>query len=183
VGGFDAIVLAGGTARRLGGVPKHSVVIGGRTLLDRALAAVAAANRVIVVGDDALKPLAGSATVVREDPPLSGPAAGIGAGLAEVVADRVVVLACDYPDVADAIAPLLDFADGQGNIAIDADGHRQNLLFAARTDALREAVRRQPSLTDLAVHQLIDGLELAEIAVPEHTLRDVDTWEDLDHDD
>ncbi|HUS21953.1 MAG TPA: NTP transferase domain-containing protein [Aeromicrobium sp.] len=179
---FDAIVLAGGTARRLGGTPKHAIVVDGQTLLARTLAAVAEAARVVVVGDEVLlRPLAPGGTVVREDPPLAGPAAGIGAALPHVTAKRVIVLACDHPYVADAVAPLLNAVGPDGAIAIDVDGRRQNLTFVARTDALRSAVERQPSLIDLAVHSLIEPLDLAEISVPARALMDVDAWEDLGH--
>ena len=178
---FDAIVLAGGTARRLGGAPKHAIVVDGQTLLARTLAAVSEAARVVVVGDEALRPLVPGGTVVREDPPLAGPAAGIGAALPHVTAKRVIVLACDHPYVADAVAPLLEAVGPDGAIAIDVDGRRQNLTFVARTDALRAAVERQPSLTDLAVHSLIEPLDLAEISVPARALVDVDAWEDLGH--
>ncbi|MGW4109093.1 NTP transferase domain-containing protein, partial [Streptomyces sp. NPDC004976] len=37
--GYDAVVLAGGAARRLGGADKPGVRVGGRALLDRVLAA------------------------------------------------------------------------------------------------------------------------------------------------
>ena len=178
---FDAIVLAGGTARRLGGSPKHAIVVDGRTLLARTLDAVAGALRIVVVGDDSLAPLVPGGTVVREDPPLAGPAAGIGAGLPHVTAARVIVLACDHPWVAEAVPPLLAAAGADGAIAIEAGGRRQNLTFVARTDALRAAVARQPSLVDLAVHTLIEPLELSEISVPQRALLDVDTWQDLGH--
>ena len=178
---FDAIVLAGGTAKRLGGVPKHSIVVDGQTLLDRTLAAVSDAARVVVVGDDLLRPLVGAATLVREDPPLSGPAAGIGAALPHVTARRVIVLACDQPYVAEAVPPLLDADGPDGAIAIDAEGRRQNLTFVARTDALRTAVGQQTTLVDLAVHRLIQALDLAEVDVPARALKDVDAWDDLGH--
>jgi molybdopterin-guanine dinucleotide biosynthesis protein A len=178
---FDAIVLAGGTARRLGGVPKHAIVVDGQTLLARTLAAIVNAERVVVVGGMGLKELVGGATVVREDPPLAGPAAGIGAALPHVTAGRVIVLACDHPYVAEAVQPLLEAAGPDGAIAIDADGRRQNLTFVARTDALRAAVERHPSLIDLAVHRLIEPLDLAEVGVPPRALVDVDAWEDLGH--
>jgi molybdopterin-guanine dinucleotide biosynthesis protein A len=179
--GFDAIVLAGGTARRLGGTPKHTLVVDGQTLLARTLAAVAGASSIVVVGDAELRPFVGDAALVREDPPLAGPAAGIGAALPHVTAERVIVLACDHPDVADAVEPLLAARGTDGAIAVDADGRRQNLTFVARTDALRHAVARQSTLVDLAVHRLLEPLELAEISVPAGALRDVDTWEDLGH--
>jgi len=178
---FDAIVLAGGTARRLGGTPKHAIVVDGSTLLARTLTAVAKAAHVVVVGDEGLRSLVPGGTVVREDPPLAGPAAGIGAALPHVTAKRVIVLACDHPYVADAVAPLLEAVGPDGAIAIDVDGRRQNLTFVARTDALRSAVERQVNLIDLAVHRLIEPLDLAEISVPARALMDIDAWEDLGH--
>ncbi|MCW2566643.1 MAG: molybdopterin-guanine dinucleotide biosynthesis protein MobA, partial [Mycobacterium sp.] len=53
--GYTAVVLAGGRARRLGGIAKPAVDVGGRPMLARVLAAVADAGHVIVVGP----PLAG----------------------------------------------------------------------------------------------------------------------------
>src|SRR5205823_3789838 len=47
---FDAILLTGGTARRLGGVDKAGVVIGGRPLARRVASAATDACRLIVVG-------------------------------------------------------------------------------------------------------------------------------------
>lgn len=179
---FDAIVLAGGTAERLGGAPKHAVVVDGRSLLDHTLAAVGGAGQIVLVGDPAvLEPVAGRAVVVREDPPLSGPAAGIGAGLDLVSAPTAVVLACDHPHVADAVGPLLSGVVADGSIAVDAEGRRQNLLLAVRTEALRRAVRGHHRLAGLAVHALLESLDLQEVAVPARALLDVDTWEDRDN--
>ncbi len=47
---YDAIVLAGGSGRRLGGVDKADIRVGEQTLLDRALDAVAEATKRVVVG-------------------------------------------------------------------------------------------------------------------------------------
>ena len=47
---FDAVVLAGGGARRLGGVDKMALVVDGSTLLERVLQAVRDAGRRVVVG-------------------------------------------------------------------------------------------------------------------------------------
>ncbi|GMA24023.1 hypothetical protein GCM10025864_17820 [Luteimicrobium album] len=70
---FDAVVLAGGRAQRLG-VPKPGVTLAGRTLLDHALAAARDARRTVVVGPAELA--RDGVTVVREDPPFGGRSPG-----------------------------------------------------------------------------------------------------------
>src|SRR5690606_32303891 len=75
----DALVLAGGAGRRLGGASKPEVLIGGVSLLDRVLEATARARRVVVVGPSRLaRP---GVPTVMEEPPGGGPVAGIDAGL------------------------------------------------------------------------------------------------------
>jgi molybdopterin-guanine dinucleotide biosynthesis protein A len=174
--GWTAVVLSGGRSRRLGGSPKHAVTIGGRTLLDRTLSAVAGASQVIVVGDGP----AGTATVIREDPAFAGPAAAIGAALPLVETPIVTVTACDHPFVAEAIQALLGepVDDVDGVIAIDGEGRRQNLLFTAKTFALQQAVADRESLVDVAVYDLLAVLSLRELRVSARALLDVDTWDD-----
>lgn len=77
----DAIILAGGTGERLGGVSKADLDVSGR-LLDRVLEGLSPLvdGTVVVVAPESVSVPAG---VVRtmEDPPGGGPLAGIGAGL------------------------------------------------------------------------------------------------------
>jgi molybdopterin-guanine dinucleotide biosynthesis protein A len=99
VTGYTAVVLAGGRARRLGGIAKPAVDVGGRPMLARVLAAVADAGHVIVVGPP-LAGLAGPQPVwTREDPPGAGPVAALRAAVALLPpgAGTVVVLAADLP--------------------------------------------------------------------------------------
>ena len=70
IGEFDAIVLAGGRGSRLGGIRKPELAVAGRRLVDVALAAVAAARRVVVVGDVEVPD---GVALTREDPPYGGP--------------------------------------------------------------------------------------------------------------
>jgi molybdopterin-guanine dinucleotide biosynthesis protein A len=99
---FDAIVLAGGAGRRLGGAVKPEVRIGGVALVDRALAAVRGARRVVLVAPPDL----GRPGVLRtlEDPPLGGPVAGVSAGLAALVGPAGVTGEADEPLAADTSA-------------------------------------------------------------------------------
>ncbi|MEU6735450.1 DUF6457 domain-containing protein [Streptomyces physcomitrii] len=76
---FDAVVLAGGGARRLGGADKPGLRVGGRRLLDRVLTACAAAERTVVVA--APRPTVRPVRWTREEPPGSGPVAALAAGL------------------------------------------------------------------------------------------------------
>lgn len=88
---FDAIVVAGGRGRRLGGTDKPLLHHGGATLLDHALRATAAAHRIAVVGPTELNPVisryaaeadAGQIiTLTREYPAFAGPAAAVAAGM------------------------------------------------------------------------------------------------------
>ncbi len=142
---FDAVVLAGGTAARLGGEDKMLLEVGGVRLIDRALAAVAAARRRVVVGPR--RPDTAAATWLRESPPGGGPVAALAAGLTAVESEVVVLLAADLPFVAERhVADLLSALEApvEGVLYVDADGYDQPLLSAWHTAALRAVLPPDP---------------------------------------
>ncbi|MCL6734732.1 DUF6457 domain-containing protein [Streptomyces neyagawaensis] len=109
--GYDAVVLAGGAARRLGGADKPGVRVGGRALLDRVLAACAGARTIVVVADP--RPTARPVLWAREEPPGGGPLAALDAGLRRTTAPYVVVLSADLPFLAgETVRRLLDTLRG-----------------------------------------------------------------------
>ncbi len=172
-----AVVLAGGTAVRLGGADKASIELDGRTLLEHALAAVAVADEVVVVGDPV--PTSRPVTFTREDPPRGGPAAGLLAGVAALAhaPDLLVVLAVDMPRVTAAtVGRLLAAATGDGSALLGPDG-RTRLALVVRPGPLAAAAPADPH--GLPVHRLLAPLDLA--AVPAHgeEAHGVDRWEDL----
>ncbi|KAB8195526.1 NTP transferase domain-containing protein [Nonomuraea phyllanthi] len=91
---FDAVILAGGRARRLGGADKPGLTVGGRSLVEHVVAAVAGARTTVVVGPEREIP---GVVFVREDPPGGGPVPALTAGLEQVTAPWVVLLAGDLP--------------------------------------------------------------------------------------
>ncbi|MBQ1043751.1 NTP transferase domain-containing protein [Micromonospora sp. C72] len=95
--GYAAVVLAGGAARRMGGVDKPARPVGGRSMLHRVLAAVADADQRIVVGPSG--PLPDGVRTTHEDPPGGGPVAATAAGLAllDPGTTTVALLAADLP--------------------------------------------------------------------------------------
>lgn len=188
-----AIILAGGRASRLDGTAKPLLEVGGRTLLDRAVAAVRGCDPIVVVGPPA--PTHVHVVWTRESPEFGGPVAGIAAGLALIDTADVLLLAADLPDAEDAVAllhrhpPLVvdddddDTADGDdtpdGVCLIDASGRMQWLVGRYRADSLRSAAATLPdggrdaSLRSLLVPLRIGVIPAGDLAT------DVDTWDDL----
>ena len=204
---YDALVLAGGRARRLGGASKPDVLVAGRRLLSHVLGAVQGpeVRRVVVVGPDTLEVPPGISHTL-EEPPDGGPVAGIAAGLAALrdgaEAAWVIVLACDLPRVAGAVprlvravAALGPDTGGQngadGVLLVDDDGWDQPLVGLYRRAALESALARLAgpgpmrssgplALRGMSVRELVGSLTLARLADPERHGLDVDTWSDLE---
>ncbi|MEU3352050.1 NTP transferase domain-containing protein [Streptomyces sp. NPDC037389] len=183
---FDAVVLAGGAARRLGGADKPAVRVGGRALLDRVLGACADAGRTVVVGPR--RPTVRPVTWALEDPPGGGPLAGLAAGLREVRAERVLLLSADLPFLAagavrELVAALDDgVAGAEGAVLVDGDGREQPLVAAYRAEALRRElgllVAEHGTLVGLPLRMLTGELALARLPHAGASF-DCDTWEDI----
>jgi molybdopterin-guanine dinucleotide biosynthesis protein A len=187
---FDAIVLAGGRARRLDGADKPQVMFQGRPLLDHVLDSVKGAGTVVVVGPDRLaRP---GVLTALEDPPFGGPAAGIAAGLSALDAAKdanaasaatVVVLACDMPRARECVPALLAALASDSHAAgaqmVTPDGRHQPLAGAYRRDALRAALASADGTRDASVHSVLKNMAIVTVADSGHWSRDVDTWEDL----
>lgn len=178
---FDAVLLAGGSGRRLGGVDKPGLDVGGSTLLDRARRAVEGAGTVVVVGPP--RDLPADVVQLREDPPGGGPAAALAAGLAAVTAPVVAVLAADLPQVSGGLVrSLREAAAGHdGAILVDDDGRDQVLTGVWSSAALRGAAAGQ-DLHGRPLRALLDGLDVVRVPAADVGLdgwADCDTAEDL----
>jgi molybdopterin-guanine dinucleotide biosynthesis protein A len=174
---FDAILLAGGASTRLSGRDKARVVIGGRTLLDRAVAAAGDANTVVVVGPH--RQIDADVVWTQEDPPGSGPAAAVAAGLALVGGDLVLLLAVDQPLVTrQEVAMLVAAADQRGAVAVDGSGRTQPLLGVYPRSALADAI----ASIDVQGARVQDVVaRLGPVRVPlGDVARDCDTWDDIE---
>ncbi|GAA1278053.1 MULTISPECIES: NTP transferase domain-containing protein [Streptomyces] len=181
----DAVVLAGGAARRLGGTDKPAVRVGGRPLLDRVLAACATAGTTVVVAEP--RPTARPVRWSREDPPGGGPVAALDAGLRATTADQVLVLSADLPFLSEqTVRRLLDALNAgtaDGVVLTDADGRDQPLVAAYRSAPLRHhlaelAAAHDDGLSGLPLRLLVGRLELTRITDPVASF-DCDTWDDI----
>ncbi|MFJ8056893.1 NTP transferase domain-containing protein [Streptomyces sp. NPDC096142] len=188
---YDAVVLAGGAARRLGGADKPGLRVGGRALLDRVLGACADAGTIVVVADP--RPTARPVRWAREEPPGAGPVAALDAGLRHTAAEAVVVLSADLPFLEPAtvrsLLTALRTSGADGALLTDADGRDQPLVAAYRASALRrELAALAPAasvsgsaaggLTGLPLRRLTAALALTRVPDPVASF-DCDTWDDL----
>lgn len=177
------MVLAGGAATRMGGSDKPAQEIDGVSLLDRVIAAVPDAERVVVVGPE--RETEREVVWCREDPPGSGPVAAIAAGLPNVEADYVVVLAADLPAIGPAVPELLraiaEAPDADVAALADGDGRLNYLAAAWRSEALHRAIRLLGrGVTDVSMRTLFAGTDQVKVADRDGWGIDCDTWADLE---
>ncbi|MGW8888486.1 NTP transferase domain-containing protein [Streptomyces sp. NPDC055749] len=182
---YDAIVLAGGAAKRLGGADKPGVRIGGRSLLDRVLAACAGAGATVVVGGR--RSTGRPVTWTREDPAGGGPLAALGAGVRHTTAERVLVLSADLPFLgAPTVGALLAAAGEEGRegaLSTDPGGRDQPLVAVYRAEPLRRELAllatEHGGLAGLPLRLLTAELDLARVETGPLDSFDCDTWEDI----
>ncbi len=175
---FDAVILAGGSARRLGGTDKAELVVSGRRLIDHVLDAAGDAGRVVVVGPK--RHTERGVVWTQEEPPGAGPAAAVGAGLDLVEAPSTVVLAVDLPLLDRALVRgLVTAADrDRAAVAVDQDGRLQPLLACYPTEPLRRVISQHPEPA-MSMMSLLNSMRYVEVDDGGRS-RDCDTFADLD---
>ncbi|MFJ3281367.1 NTP transferase domain-containing protein [Streptomyces halstedii] len=182
---YDAIVLAGGAARRLGGADKPGLRVGGRSLLDRVLAVCVGAGTTVVVGGR--RPTRRPVVWTREVPQGGGPLAALDAGVRQTDGEMVLVLSADLPFLAEeTVRTLLEGAGTgawEGAMCTDPEGRDQPLVAAYRAEPLRRELAllatEHGSLAGLPLRLLTAEMEMARVEAGPHASFDCDTWEDL----
>lgn len=175
---FDVLILAGGAGRRMDGVDKADLEVGGIRLIDRVVEAGSDAGRIVCVGPR--RPTRAPVTWTREEPAGGGPAAAVAAGLALVTAPRVVLLAVDLPFVNRALIQRLLRAttERRAAIAIDDGDRIQPLLGCYPVGLLRGETNRSDT-RDASMMGLIKDVPHVTVAAGTQA-RDCDTWDDLE---
>ena len=180
----DAVViLAGGTAKRLGGVSKPDYQVRDTRLIDWGFAEIARtrfSGRVVVVAPARLSVPPG-VVLTLEDPPLGGPLAGLNAGVAQLgnLPDSaiVAVMPCDAPltpRLWGSLCAQLEDCAGAAPLADDSETRLQYLHGCYRLGVLRglDQVRNR------SIRSGFSRLEVAAVTDLQHYCMDVDTPED-----
>ncbi|RJN31645.1 molybdenum cofactor guanylyltransferase [Nesterenkonia natronophila] len=190
-----AVLLAGGAGRRLGGTDKALLDRAGRTLLDHWATALAERGvSGVVVGPQHLsRHLTPHLRLTREDPPLSGPAAAVCAGVralppanSEDASEAVLLFAVDMVNpgpLLDWLVEWLPVLQGTGEQAVvprDAEGRFQMLSSAVGRAWLQQRVDRLLPGEEVgqSLRWLLDGAQTAHPVLPYDLSGDVDTPED-----
>ena len=202
-GAVDAIVLAGGASRRMG-TDKTRIVLGGRTLLERSIAAVgqAGAQRIVVVSRDAnANGLPAGVVAVADSLPGSGPLGGIVDGLRHLASvdreatpmaaeteggDVVVVVASDHPDHDPAelayVASMLRAASAETAAVIPVVDGRDQTLHAAYRRWLAEPLASQFDAGERSLHRALEAhptIRVERTGPVRRSYRDLDDPTDL----
>jgi molybdopterin-guanine dinucleotide biosynthesis protein A len=194
--GVTGIVLAGGRSSRFGS-DKLVAEIDGRTLLDRAVEAVAAiaAEVIVVVAPEDDRPLPQAEVPVRavvDGEPYGGPLVGLRAGLEEAREPIIVVVGGDMPSLRPSVLSalvraLLSAGDTVGAAVLRSRGSLVPLPAALRTGTASDRVgalvadgeRRLGSLFERLPTRVLEEGEWRPLDPDGETLRDVDEPSDL----
>ena len=183
---IGAIVLCGGTSRRLSGRDKTREPLAGTTVMDHLLDGLPAGWPVVCVGEERVttRPVGWC----RESPAGGGPVAGIAAGLehlerlAQPGSGICVVVGGDMPFAAAALPALVEALGAQpaldAVLATDPHGRTQPLLAAYRIAGLRSALPPEPAGARLM--SVVDTLLTGTLSCEARTTLDVDTNETLE---
>jgi molybdopterin-guanine dinucleotide biosynthesis protein A len=173
----DSIIVAGGSAKRLGGIDKPMLPLNeaGEPLLVGVIDACPA--QVIVVGPK--RNIQRKVTWVADESKAGGPAAGIWSGLAQVKTEYVFISAADQNLNSDTVTRICEAAIGnEGAWAIRSDGTGQPLCACVNTDLLRTLLAPTQGINDSPI-RLLSTLNMVGVSVNPGQVTDFDTWADI----
>ena len=193
----SGVILAGGRSSRFGS-DKLAARLGERTLLDLAIAGVAAiASEIVVVvapGDGrAPEPIDRPLRLVADPERYGGPLVGLLAGLEAVEQPLVIVAGADMPTLSPAVLramvrALVASGTGWGAVILASRGDRVPLPAVLRTGAataiarqlVGDGERRLRSLFERLPTRALEEGDWRPLDPDGETLRDVDQPSDLD---
>ncbi len=180
----SAAILAGGQATRFGGRDKGALVVEGRTILDRQLAALAPlTDDLMIVGN-----VAPALRVIADIVPGCGPLGGLHAGLTAARSDVLFLIACDMPYVTSAfVAHMLSLTPGT-DIVVPRSERGYHPLCAVYTRACLEPAAAMLAERRLRMRELVDRMrsrvvepdEIRRFGDPNRLLANVNTPADYE---
>jgi molybdopterin-guanine dinucleotide biosynthesis protein A len=182
-----AAIIAGGRARRFGGIDKSRLVVSGRPIIFRQIDVLQrVAARVFIVASDSSRFADVGLPVYADIVPDAGALGGILTAVEAAGESRVLTVACDLPFLHEGLLALLaDRARGHEAAWVRSDRGVEPLL-ACYQPAARRAIRTQLEHGRMRAGDLAAVIDIAEIDVadvaafgpPQRLLANLNTPED-----
>jgi molybdopterin-guanine dinucleotide biosynthesis protein A len=168
---WTAAILAGGQARRLGGLDKSALSVGAQTVLQRQLAVLRDLTpHILMVGRDSAPAGETGVRVVPDRVERSGALGGIYTALCEAPTEIVLVLACDMPFVTAAfIAALVGRAeaDAAADAVVPRDARGRHPLCAVYRTRVAHKIHARIDTGALRVLDALGELHVLEVGPDE----------------
>lgn len=163
---WTAAILAGGQARRLGGVDKSALAIGDHTVLQRQLSVLHGLTpHILIVGRDTPPEHEAGTRAVRDRVPGAGALGGLYTALVEAPTEIVLVLACDMPYLtAPFLTAIAERAhdDPATDAVVPRDQSGRHPLCAAYRTRIAPALRARIDQNALRVLDALETLRVHE---------------------
>jgi molybdopterin-guanine dinucleotide biosynthesis protein A len=161
---ISAAILAGGRARRLGGLDKCRLVVDGRSIISRQVDVLQrVAADVFIVAPDPSRFTDLGLTVEVDRVPGAGAVGGIYTALAAARHARVIVVACDLPFLHAGVLDELARRAATGDGAWVRTARGVEPLVACYQTHVADTVRREIDAGRLKAGDLASVLEMAEL--------------------
>jgi molybdenum cofactor guanylyltransferase len=158
----SAAILAGGQATRFGGRDKSMLLVDGRTIRDRQVAALSSlTDDILIVGVDLAHRLRADACAPRliaDIVPGCGPLGGLHAALTEARGDAVFLVACDMPYITAPFAAYLLSLAGEADIVVPQTDRGYHPLCAVYTRACLAPVAARLADRRLRMRELVEEM-------------------------
>lgn len=168
---WSAAILAGGRATRFGGRDKSALIVGGRSILERQVAALSPlTSDIMLVTSAGAGPAPefarGSSNAslplrrVRDRLSDRGPLGGLEAALRAAVSDRVLLLACDMPLVTTPFLEHLLRLTDTSDAVVPETARGRHPLCAAYTRGCLDAVTARLDAGHLAMTGMLERVRV-----------------------
>jgi len=162
------VIQAGGRSTRMGGRPKALLELGGRSIVERVVAALAPSvdDVLVVTNTPELYAFLGL-PMVGDVYPDHGSLGGVYSGLKAAASGSALAVACDMPFLHPEVVRLVAARAAEGDVVIPRVGSQLQPLHAAYAKACLPRIETQLAAGRLKILELLDHVRVIEIAEAE----------------
>ncbi len=174
---FTAAILAGGQARRLGGVDKSALSVGTRSILGRQLVLLRGLTpHILVVANDAAPFRKTGVPMIPDRIKGAGALGGLYTALVEAPTEQVLVIACDMPFLTAPFLTRLVTLGAGVDAAIPRDRTGLHPLCASYSRRVIRHVKARIDAGERRILGAVAGLAIREVGPGELAPFDADGW-------